>query len=239
MPYRRNPYKRRKMPRRRNYAFLAPKTAKAVKAIATRAVKTWTPLREIRYVATVSQLLTNGTVGQRCNATHLTNIAIGDQLNQRTGPKVYITGIKFDLYAVNASTTLDRHFNFALVTDISRAQTLDTTTFSNLMEDSSFAETAPSAVNTNFQYYYNKELVKVHKARRLLLTQDGSGNERKSVSFFWKPRRPHKVQYERTNSTEVVSGKIWLVIHLAEAAQTASADVVDYQWRARVFYRSV
>lgn len=235
MPIRKNPYKRRKVPKRKT---LAPSTRKAVKSVATNVVKNWTPKNEIRFVATVSQLLTNGTVGQRCNATNFTNIALGAQTNQRIGPKIYITGIKFDLYAINASATLDRHFNIALLTDISRNQVLDTTNFSNLMEDSSFAETAPSNVNTNFQYYYNRELVKLNYKRRLLLGPAGSGKESRSVSYFWKPKRPHAVHFERTNSSEITSGKLWFVIHLAEAQQTASADVVDYQWRARVFYRS-
>lgn len=240
MVYRR--YSRSRMSRfrrRRPRARLAPKTAKAVKAIATRAVKQWTPLQEIRFSAAVSQFLTNGTIGQRCNATNLTNIALGAQTNQRIGPKIYITGIKLDFFVSNQSATLDRHFNLCLATDISRSQTLDTAAFTNLMEDNSFLETAPSAVNTNFQYTYNHELLKVHLAKRCLISENGSGSEKRQLSYFWKPRRPHKVQYERVNSTDITSGKIWLILHCAEAGQVASADVLDYQWRARVFYRSV
>lgn len=239
MPYRRYSRNRMRFRRRRFASRLPYRTAKAVKAIATRAVKQWTPLKEIRFNALTSQFLTNGTIGQRVSATNLTSIALGDQYNQRTGPKIYITGVKLDFFVANASSTLDRHFNICLATDISRSQTLDIANFTNLMEDSSFVEQAPSSVNTNFQYTYNHELLKVHLAKRCLLSENGSGSEKRQLSYFWKPKRPYKVQFERVSSTELTSGKLWLLLHLAEAGQVASADVVNYQWRARVFFRSV
>lgn len=211
--------------------------AKSVKAIATRVVKNWTPLKEIRFAAPTGQFLTNGTIAQRCDSNHLTSIALGNQVNQRTGDKIYITGIKFDLYCANNSATLDRHFNWCLATDIARGDTLNETTYGNMMEDFQFAALAPSPVNTNFQYTYNTELIKPLRKGRFLVSSVGNKPTRQT-SFFWKPHRPHKVQYERVNSNNIISGKIFLLLHLAEAGQVASADTCDYQWRARVYFRS-
>ena len=103
MPYKRSYHRRRRFyPKRKR---LAPSTYKAVKAVATKAVKQWTPLKQIRQVPPTSQFLTNGTVAQRCAAYNLTSIAQGNQMNQRVGSKIYVTGVKIDIYCVNNSAT--------------------------------------------------------------------------------------------------------------------------------------
>lgn len=231
MPYAR--YRRRTYRRpykRRRYA--------STKAIATKVVKNWTPAKQIRFAPPISQFSTSGAIGNRVSANNLTNISIGSQLNQRTSDKIYISGIKIDVFADNNSTVLDRHFNICLATDISRNEVLNTTTFANMMEDFQFDPQPPNAAGTNFQYNYNSELLKVNLKRRLLLgATTVAGTHYASRSFYWKPKRPHKVQYQRVNSNVVTSGRLWLLFHLAETGGVASTDTVDFQWRAQVYFR--
>lgn len=217
---------------------LRPKVKEEVKKIARRQARINNPRKEIRFNPITSQFITNGTVAQRVYSENLTNIALGDQVNQREGYRIRISRIEVDYYFSNAATSA-RQARIVLFTDVSRDQTLDTTTYANLMDNSSFAQAAPTSVNSNYPLWYNDELMRVHKRKSHLLSPGGADKAiqqgRLVVNF---PDNGTLVEYEKTNDITVSQGKKWLVLMVSELGQTSSAEVTDFQYRVKVFFRS-
>lgn len=233
-PYRKN-VRRKRYGRRRGLASAVAKNTRAL------AVLPRTPRKEIRFVNADS---TMNTFSDFQRYMTFTNISLGDQINQRDGYVIHIHAVYFRVFVNNedpalASATTNRIMTIGILGDKSRAEPPDTSGYTNFFEDSTFAEVAPSSVNTQDSYLYNRQLWNVYKKRRLLLQNNNqTGDSKQAVLYKRFPGKGHRVEYKRTNNTDVVSGELYGVLNLYEMGQASSTTDLNVQWQARVWFTS-
>lgn len=238
MPYRkgyRRRYRRKRLFKRKT---LATAVAKNTRALATLPR---TPRKEIRYVNADSTMNTS-TDYQRWMT--FTNIAIGDQINQRDGHVIHIHAVYFRVFVNNEdpsliSATTNRTLLVGILGDKTRGELPDTSSYSNFFENSAFGSASPSPVNAQDNLWYNRQVWKVHAKRRLLLqTNNVSGDSKQVVIYKKFPGRGHRVEYRRTNSSDVISGELYGLLNLYEMNQSGSSVDLNVQWQARVWFTS-
>jgi len=208
-------------------------TVATVKAVAKKAVKQLAPRREIRFHEYGT--LNTGTFAASWQQLPLTNISLGTQDNQRSGDKIYITGVRFMLAVRNAGAVA-RSFRLLILKNLNRnADLLDTVGLDNLFtaEDEQDRQSDGligdiiNPINSNYKVFLNRSFV---------VEPETVGR-----SLIYKKYCPLKqlVRYDNlgTNNTTVSSGVIRALVKLEEFQSVGSGALMQFEAFYQVFFR--
>lgn len=202
---------------------------KAIKKVVNKSK----PKREKRFFFN-SDLFTSVTANSFAYNT-ITNIEQGDQLNQRDGKKVYMSGLRLSL-AVQSNSAVKTKFLRVMLVQNRQAQgsVLNLTTFGNLLRNETFVDIAPTQTSADVTYTLNTSLLRVYFDRtyRVLMESEGSTLINRYIPI------KKTLNYDNVGSGNVpTNGEIYLILHLTEGDDDPSATTVKARGMIRTFYK--
>lgn len=180
----------------------------------------------------------NGSVILTPNATsyhtfEITNITLGDKLDQRASDKILSRGLWFRGIALNDSTTIPRYIRVLLLTLRGSESPADTSTWTDLFIDNTYTKTGITGGSFDAVYAVNQDEYKVFFDRVYKIgaaANDTVMNGTTEFTFFAPTRKIVKYAY---NSTDIRRNPLVCVILACESkGQPPSANAVDltYAW---------
>jgi len=180
----------------------------------------------------------NGSVILTPNATNyhsfeITNIALGDKLDNRASDKILSRGLWFRALALNDSTTIPRYIRVLLLTLRGSESPADTVNWTDLFIDNTYTKTGVTGGSFDAVYSVNQDEYKVLFDRVWKVgaaANDTVMNGTTEFTFFAPTRKIVKYAY---NSTDIRRNPLVCLIMACESkGQPASANAVDitYSW---------
>lgn len=217
--------------------YRRPITRRAVAKIAKSVVNRSHPMREIRYpfpVGTLSTLVLANSFA----LVSLTSIPLGDNQDNRTGNRVFLAGAKMNLAFANDSATRPRAIRLMVLHLVNRdAETLDTTTWTDLYQSASYGYRTADCTSADLVYPLNTDLVKPLMDMTIRISTE-TANQSHYVFQKYLPIRKY-VDYDGYGSSalDVHSGRIVFLAHLCEPDGTLTSSTVTSSGLIRVFFR--
>lgn len=206
--------------------------AKLVKAI-KKVVHKAKPKREERFY--VDKVSATSTLAGALGSTVISNIAQGDQYNQRDGRKIYMSGVRVSLVVQSDSTVKTKFLRVMIVRNKAQnTNVLNTTTYANLLQDENFTDLAPTQTGFDATYPLNTSLLQIYldKTYRILPEYNGAININRYVPI-------KKVfDYGSLGSGNTpTNGELMLVLMLCEGDNVTTTTTVNIRGMARVHYK--
>lgn len=231
MPYKRNnntkkTYTKRSMP-----------TANYIAKIAKSVTNKEKPTREARFALdnSVTTFHTN-VLANAFKYSVLNAIAQGNQPNERTGDRIYISGAKVNFMCANAHTS-PRALRVMCVANQNRnGDLLDLSTFTDLF--TSYAESDRTADNKSGDIVHPiNEIAKIYFDKVFLIPPDSSGGAGVHKTIWIPIRRTVVYDNLGTSAVTISNGSLYLIFHLCEPDDTLSATISGFHCLTRVFYK--
>lgn len=234
MPYYKKPYKRAPYARKPAYRR-KPVTAKTVYKIAKKVHRTAGPSKETRM--DVYKGMKTNVVADSFDYYDITNIPLGTTSDERLGNRVYIAGVKLNLsFAQSTAAIKTRYVRLMVVTTRNRdGDLLDLTSWSDLYTSSARADRAADGLAGDLTSPLNTDILTVYYDHLIKLQTNENGG---AVLFSRYIPVKKLVTYDNDGTTaQPTNGRIYVIMHLAEADGTASANAVHSGGMLRIFYR--
>lgn len=210
-----------------------PMTPATVAKIARKVTHKERPVKEIRYSLSSLDMQTSGPVTNFTRHATLTTLVQGDQINQRTGDTIFVSGVRMKLSVCNRDTT-SRLLRVMLLRPNNPSALADLVAYSDVYENFDYVERAPNASLQDATANINLDQYVVHYDNTFRLppyTQAGP-----TLKDVWIPIA-RKVEYETVASTNVTNGRIYLVWELIQPDNILTADITTVSIQTRMFFK--
>lgn len=225
------PYKRynKKKTTKKGKPYKAKALAKTVKKIVSKAK----PKREERFI--VSRSMDTSATANAFSCTTISNISQGDQFNQRDGRKIYVSGVRLNIAMQNNSAVKAKFMRIMVVRDKNaQGQTLNTTSFANLLRDENFVDVAPTQAGSDIVQPLSTTLLQIYYDKVFRLPVEYEGNVH--LNRFVPIKRTFL--YDSLGSTNVpTTGEVYVILHLCDADGVTTTAVVSVNCMFRVHYK--
>lgn len=223
-PYRKRTYKKR------------PITAQRVAQIARKVAYKAQPIRECRMH--FFKNLKTSVLNDSFSVTDLSNISIGDNVDERHGKAIYITGAKFNFSAVASSgLTKPKVLRVILCRTVNRdGDLLDFSTWTDLYQSTTFGDRTADALVGDITFPLNTDIIQplYDKTYRLM----GTNTDSCTLQLSKFMRIGQKIVYDDDGATaQPINGKLYLIIHLCEAGTVFTVNEVSIDGLLRIFFR--
>lgn len=221
----------------RRYGRRRPVTTRTVAKIAKRVVNKSHPMRELRKVLPNATMDTN-ILANSFNLVSLTDISTGDNIDNRTGNRIFLAGVKMSLSFANDSATRPRALRLMVLQLINRdAEVLDTATWTDLYQSTNYTYRTATATSADLVYPLNTDLVKPLMDTTIRISTETAKD---SAYIFQKylPIRKY-VEYDGYGGSpyDVHTGRFVFLAHLCEPDDTVSPSTVRASGLFRIFFR--
>lgn len=221
---------------RKGYKKAYTKKTKAgqVASIAKSVTLSLKPSKEIRFNPAVATLIST-TVPQSFLNIWLTNINKGTQVNERTGNKIHVKGVRYS-FSFSNDHTKTRVVRFMIVKTINMSgDTLDITNYSDIYQASNFANRTPDAKAGDLTTTINPSILKVYCDKHYKCPPNTEGT---TEITGYCPINLNTTYDDAGATTALMSGKLWLIVQSIEVANDAPVAANNHLYGcARVFYR--
>lgn len=229
--------KRKTTYRRRPYYKRKPMNPYTVAKIAKRVVNSQKPFREARF--NLWHPLDTSVLANSFGIDHLTDIQIGNEVDNRTGKSIFLKGIKFNVSLTNNSLGKPRVVRCLVVhTRNKDGDLLDTSTWTDLYTSNTFGDRPADAKSGDIVFPINRDILDVYYDRLVTLSTETSFRGCAQFSKYLKINR--KVTYDDSGSPgigpQLTSGRFYVIFHVCEPDDTLDASVVRITGLARVFF---
>lgn len=235
MPYNRYNKKPFKKSYKKRYNSMTPKQVASIARSVGRQDK---PVREIRFWNSATPTLTTSTLGASFSTMELSAIPQGDDLDERTGNKIYMSGVKTTITFKNFSAQ-SRFVRVSVVKNRNVAgDLLDTSaSWSDIYQGVNYNDLGASVTLLDAQAPLNRDVLEVFYDK--VFTLAPVGNERDNYQFTKYIPINRKFEYgDEGNPTTTLSGQLYLIIHLIKPDFTVgNSDATDVVHMSRVFYK--
>lgn len=220
-----------------------PLTAHSVAKIARSVTRADKPVREIRFTndgngGRPGPTLDTSTLANSFKVLELSNIVQGDDLNDRTGSKIYMSGVKLSITLKNFSTQ-SRLVRLMCVKNRNKAgDLLDVGgSWSDLFQNVDYTDRTADARILDAQSPLNRDVLEIFYDKTFQLSPTQDPKDSMQLSKYIPINR--KFEYGDDGTTNVtLSGQLYFIMHVIKpdfGAGTADAtDVITY---ARVFFK--
>lgn len=226
------PSKFTKKPRTKKYT----KKTKAgqVASIAKQVTLSLKPKKAIRFNPPVATLFST-LIGDSFFNIWLTNIAAGDQKNQRNGNKIHVKDVEYD-FSFSNDHTKTRIIRFMIVKTINMSgDTLDVTNYTDLYTGPNFSNRTPDAKAGDLTAAINRTVLRVYCDKHYKCPPNTQG----TTEIRGRCPINLNVTYDNTGSTTaLMSGKLWLICQSVEVANDAPIAANNHLYgQVQVNYR--
>lgn len=214
-----------------------PLTANTVAKIARSVTRADKPVREIRFWNAATPTLDTASIANSFKKLELTEIEQGDSLDNRTGAKIYMSGVKVSVTMKNFSTQT-RLVRLSLVKNRNRAgDLLDTTSYTDLYQGTGFQNRGADVSILDSQSPLNKDVLEILYDKVFYLSS--TGEPRDAIQFTKYIRVNRKFEYGDDGLTNVaLSGQLYWIMHVIKPDfATGNTDATDVITMARVFFK--
>lgn len=195
------------------------------------------PSQQIRFTADMS-LLGSATPTATFNWLELSGyFAQGTLHNQKMCDKLYVSGLKLTISALNNNPNSSKIVRVMVVRNKNPADTLDSSGWSDIYETELFAPYAPTGLMKDSVRPINTDVLAVHHDSKFTLPIK---TERIKTYSVWVPIKRKWTYKTVANSTNVSNGKTFLIIQAVDAQLTGTPPVTttDISYFARLYYKS-
>lgn len=189
--------------------------------------------QENRY-STGANLTGSPSVAGSFSVLDIHNIAQGSQLNQKASEKIYVSGAQVTIAAANKHTDA-RVLRVMLVQNRNPADTLDTTTLTDLYETEAFAPKTPDGLQGDANAPINRDVLRVLYDKRFVLKP---ATEQCYNFKLWMPIKRYWLYKTVANNNAIASGKTYLVVQSLEVDGSLSTNLTVYNAMVRLFYKN-
>lgn len=222
---------------RKNYKPRNTLTPATVAKIARQVSREDKPVRECRFWNSGTPTLTTATLAASFNTMELSIISQGDDLNNRTGSKIYMSGVKIDVTIKNFAPQ-SRLVRISVVKNRNRAgDLLDTTAWSDIYQGTTYADRTADARILDSQSPLNKDVLEIFYDKVFRVAQTEDTND--SIHFTKYIPINRKFEYGDDGTTNVaLSGQLYLILHVIKPDFAAgTSDATDVIAMSRVFFK--
>lgn len=226
-----------KVNRKRTYrrkTYRKPYAKKSVAKTAKAVVRKLEPTREIRFTDG-GALAGNVTPTNTFSSEIISAISLGDDLKSRTGPEIYVSGMKVDLVIMNRDFNSTRGFRFMCVKNRNPADTLDVVSYSDLYEGTNFQKYTPLGFGEEFHLPINRDVLKVIADKKFVVKPTSQGAVRCS---FWIPIKQiwkYKTVYSSDNIT---TGTVYVICQAVDLSGVVLTSTCDFNWVGRLYFKN-
>lgn len=216
--FRKRPYRKRRTAKKQSLN-------KAVKKVVFKAK----PKREERFY--LDKDFSTSVLANSFQNHTISNVAQGDQFNQRSGKRIYVSGVRATLAIQNNSTVKAKFLRLMLLRGKdARGTTLDLTTWTNLYRDENFVDTTARADGVDVTYPLNTGLVQVLFDHVYKIPIESEGTM--YINRFIPIKR--YLTYDSLGTGNIpTTGQYHLIAHICDGDDVTTATVV----KARGMYR--
>lgn len=211
------------------------KTAR--KSALTKAVKKVVyktrPKREERFF--VNKDFSTDTIANAFDTQVISNIAQGDQFNQRDGKRIYVSGVRLTFASQSNSTVKAKYLRLMVLRNKNSAGgTLDTTGFTNLLRNENFVDWPAQNHSLDITYPLNTNLLQIYFDKVYKILPEAEGNL--YINRYVPIKRV--LHYEGLGSGNVpTNGELFVVAHLCDGDDVTTVTTIKARAMYRIHYK--
>lgn len=192
------------------------------------------PTKELR-THLYGTLIANGTVAQSFLVAVPTTIALGDQENQRTGNRVYLSGIKLNGAFLNNGIVTRGMRLIVCHNKNADGNLLDTVTWSDLFTNLSKADRPADKQIGDYIHPLNTDILDVLVDRQIQLKPESEG----AYTFnLYIPIKKYQTYDALGATTGITSGLYYIIYHLCELDNDLTrSTTVNVDSMSRLFFK--
>lgn len=176
------------------------------------------------------------SMATRMQSSQLNDISKGQDVGDRIGSSIYITGVKIKGTIQSNSANKTKFIRIMIVRNNNcNADTLDTTAYHNLYQNESFAEVAPSGVQTDGRLNVNRDVVHCYSSKIFKIKSEAQD----AVQFnYWVPIKwTTNYAYDSTVGSNPLNGRIYLVVNLFDGDNNSTSTTVIFSCQATLYFK--
>lgn len=231
-------YSKSKKPYKKTYKKKQAIDYNTIAKIARSVTRADKPVREKRFWNSATPTLTTSTLGASFSSMELSSIPQGDDLDERTGNKIYISGVKTTISMKNFAPQ-SRFVRISIVKNRNKAgDLLDTSTsWSDLYQGVNYNDLGASVTLLDAQAPLNRDVLEIFYDKVFTLAL--VGQERDNYQFTKYIRINRKFEYgDEGDPTTSLSGQLYLIAHVIKPDfAVGNSDATDVVHMSRVFYK--
>lgn len=220
--------------KRKNKTIIIPNVnkpvSKPVKKEIKRQINRSTEKKHKRFYNT--HVWNTGTVAASLFNVSLTNISSGTLVNERIGSKLKITGIRLKFNHIEFATN-GRLLRIMIIRAKNPADSPDMSTYTDLYEDESFADFAPTSLQKDSVVPINRDVFSVLYDK--VFSVPNYGVTKTLVFNKWLKIKAN-IEYKTLGSNTASNGRIFLVGALINHDGTSDATNARLTYMAEVYY---
>lgn len=188
------------------------------------------PVREIRFA--LAKACSTTAIANGMHSVSIGNISQGDQRNQRSGNKIYMSGAKVSLHIENGDTS-SRTVRCMILQARAVSNAPDVITYTNLYATSAYVAQGPSFVNYDTTLPVNRDVWKVICDKKFSIgpsSQVGS-----IVKDFWCPIK--KTLRYQTIGSNTTDDRIYFIYEVIQDDNATNTAVSQISYMLQVYFK--
>lgn len=199
----------------------------------TKVIRKKEPTYEVRYGTTPFVSLTGATGPSSFHLLDISSISKGTAINQKLTSRLYVCGLQLSFTALN-NHLAPKVLRVMVVQNRNPADTLDTTSFSDLYETTGFAPYTVTGGPLDVSIPINRDVLRILYDRKYSVKNFSEGIVSRKVYI---PIKRHWTYKTIPNEFLCSSGKTFLIIQACDVT-TPNSDAVIVSYVARLFYKN-